>query len=141
MSNVGKNLQPTKFGITPGQNLDPSPTTNPDEFGQVRDASKDVVAGKVPSPLQSRMDHSASDVDTSQQSQHHTLGTGRNQSSPGDHIHDGVTSKKLGPLQMDPAGNATKPALVLTGAKGGNVALTNLIALLGNFINFTDNTT
>lgn len=39
--------------------------------------------------------HRFSDVDSSWRAQHHTLGTGKNQASPGDHIHDGVTSKAL----------------------------------------------
>lgn len=141
MSNIGKNLEPAKFGITPGQSLDPSPNTSPDQFGQVYDASQDNTSGNTPSALQSKLDHSSSDVDSSPQSQHHTLGTARTQSAYGDHIHDGVTSKKLGGRVMDPAGNNTIPALTLTGAKGGNVALTNLIALLKNFIDFNDTTT
>lgn len=40
--------------------------------------------------------HSNSDVDGSTTAQHHTLGTGHNQSSPGDHKHDGKSSKKIG---------------------------------------------
>lgn len=79
----------------------------------------------------SRELHQESDVDNSVWSQHHTLGLKARQASPGNHIHNGVTSKKLG------AGMG----LTLSGSKGGNVALTNLIALLKNFIEFTDNTT
>lgn len=40
--------------------------------------------------------HSNSDVDTATTSQHHTLGILHTQSSPGDHKHDGKSSKKLG---------------------------------------------
>lgn len=40
--------------------------------------------------------HQNSDVDSSQLSQHHTLGPRHNQSAPGDHSHDGVTSKNIG---------------------------------------------
>lgn len=134
-------LKPTKFGITPGKPNELQPVTEPDKFGQVHNNQKDVSAGGVPSAIEVKRAHTMSDADSSPHSQHHTLGTGRNQSSPGNHIHDGITSPKLGPLQMDPAGDSTIPALVLTGAKGGNVALTNLIAMLKNFINFTDNTT
>jgi hypothetical protein len=107
-------------------------------FGTV---PKDNVNGSAPSSDEVTLSHQASDLDSNPRAQHHTLGTNRNQSSPGNHIHDGITSPKLGQLNMDPAGNATIPALVLTGSKGGNVALTNLIALLKNHINFTDNTT
>lgn len=39
--------------------------------------------------------HLSSDVDKSAISQHHTLGIQATQASPGDHNHDGTTSKKL----------------------------------------------
>jgi hypothetical protein len=39
--------------------------------------------------------HTNSDVDKSAISQHHTLGTLATQASPGDHVHDGKTSKKI----------------------------------------------
>jgi hypothetical protein len=134
-------LKPTKFGVTPNKPNEIQPVTKPDRFGQVYDNQKDQSAGDVPSAHEINRSHSQSDVDSSQRSQHHTLGTGRNQASPGNHIHDGITSPKLGPMQMDPAGDNVIPALVLTGAKGGNVALTNLINMLKSVINFTDNTT
>ncbi len=40
--------------------------------------------------------HANSDVDSSNVAQHHTLGIQHNQASPGDHSHDGKTSKKIG---------------------------------------------
>lgn len=40
--------------------------------------------------------HNNDDVDTSVVGHHHTLGIGANQSSPGNHSHDGKNSKKLG---------------------------------------------
>jgi hypothetical protein len=137
---VGGELNPTPRVEIPGP-TSVSPVTKPDQFGQVYDAQKDVSSGKVPSAAESNRAHSQSDVDSSPRSQHHTLGKRRNQASPGDHIHDGISSPKLGARQMDPSGNVTIPALVLTGSKGGNVALTNLIAMLKNFVDFTDNTT
>jgi hypothetical protein len=137
MSNTGRNLEPVKFGIDSVQ----SSPTSPDQFGQVYDPREDSTQGNTRTGLESRQDHSHSDVDASPQSQHHTLGTARSQSSPGNHIHDGVTSPKLGGKAINTSGNDTKPALTLTGAKGGNVALTNLIAMLKNFVDFTDNTT
>src|SRR5947208_10837745 len=115
MSSIGKNLEPTKFGIESGQ----TSVNSPDQFGQVYSAQEDATSGTGVSPQQSNLDHSSSDADSSPKSQHHTLGTNRNQSSPGDHIHDGVTSKKLGPMAINTSGNDTKPSLVLTGAKGG----------------------
>lgn len=40
--------------------------------------------------------HANSDSDTAITAQHHTLGILHNQASPGDHKHDGHSSKKLG---------------------------------------------
>lgn len=142
MSNVGKNLQPVKFGLKPGDEHKVSPNTKPDQFGQVNSADKDFTGGGVPSAREVAQMHSRSDVDSSPKSQHHTLGKGRNQAANGNHVHDGTSSPKLGLYQMDPANTGrVVPSLTLTGAKGGNVALTNLIALLKNFIDFTDTTT
>jgi hypothetical protein len=39
--------------------------------------------------------HTNSDVDARAESQHHTLGPGPNQASPGDHRHDGGDSSLL----------------------------------------------
>ena len=137
---TGRVLEPSKLAVKKFTEKRVYPDGSPDDFGQVNHGDKDRSRiGSPPEP--STQDHYHSDVDSSQQAQHHSLGTSRNQASPGNHIHDGVTSPKLGPLQMAPGGNATVPALVLTGSKGGNVALTNLINMLKNFVNFTDNTT
>lgn len=40
--------------------------------------------------------HKNSDVDVGVTSQHHTLGILHNQASPGDHKHDGKSSKRIG---------------------------------------------
>lgn len=40
--------------------------------------------------------HANSDRDSSQLAQHHTLGPRHSQAAPGDHSHDGVTSKNIG---------------------------------------------
>lgn len=50
----------------------------------------------VPDSQESMRQHSNSDIDASTQAQHHTLGIQHNQASPGDHTHDGKSSKKLG---------------------------------------------
>lgn len=61
--------------------------------------------------------HKWSDLDSSQLSQHHTLGPGHNQASPGDHIHDGGLSKNLGQWVNWPAastswlGGTTNPSI------------------------------
>jgi hypothetical protein len=141
MSEIGKNLKPTKLSIKPGTDRKISPNSAPDQFGQVNTAAKDLAGGNVPSTNESVRQHTRSDADSSAKSQHHTLGQGRNQASPGNHIHDGISSPKLGALKIGTSGNDPIPSLILTGAKGGNVALTNLIAMLKNHFNFTDNTT
>jgi hypothetical protein len=58
-----------------------------------------------------------------------SLGPGNLQASPGDHTHDGITSKRL------------MEGIELTGSKGGNVALANLITELAAILGFTDSTT
>ena len=45
--------------------------------------------------------HRDSDVDENPLAQHHTLGILPNQASPGDHIHDGKTSKKINITNID----------------------------------------
>jgi hypothetical protein len=124
-------LKPTKFGIKPGQTNQQE--NKPDQFGQVHNNQNDATSGNVPSGMESRLQHRQSDVDSAKTAQHHTLGTGRNQSSPGDHIHDGVTSKKLGPLEMDPTNpGKTRPALTLAADAA------SIRAFLHNFIEFRD---
>jgi len=98
-----------------------------DPFGEIKKEKKTLT----PTAREVNALHHKSDVDSGPFAQHHTIGIGRNQSPPGDHVHDGVSSRKLG----------AERGYVLTGAKGGNVALTNLIAMLKNVIEFTDNTT
>ncbi len=51
---------------------------------------------EVPTSQQVNKAHTNSDVDSSVVAQHHTLGIQHNQGSPGDHLHDGKSSKKLG---------------------------------------------
>lgn len=98
-----------------------------DAFGPIKNDRKSAA----PTPGQVNSMHANSDVDSSTTAQHHTLGIKHDQASSGDHTHDGKASRKIG----------TGLSLTLTGAKGGNVALTNLIALLKNVIEFTDSTT
>lgn len=50
----------------------------------------------VPSTTEVTKAHSNADTDASQNALHHTLGQGHNQSSPGDHNHNGKNSKKIG---------------------------------------------
>lgn len=71
--------------------------------------------------------HENSDLDKSRESQHHSLGLGPYNASPGDHNHTGGNSVPL----FD--------GRTLTGSKGGNVALANLITILSAY-GLTDNT-
>lgn len=72
--------------------------------------------------------HTKSDVDSNSDAQHHTLGIRKDQASPGDHLHDGTTSKRL------------LAGTTITGSKGGNVALASVIAALVK-LGATDSTT
>lgn len=72
--------------------------------------------------------HENSDVDYSRTSLHHTLGPQANQASPGNHNHDGSTSTQI------------LKGISITGSRGGNTALTSVIAALV-LLGATDNTT
>lgn len=138
---VGRELTPSKFGIETTSPNEVSPVSKPDKFGQVYSAERDLTKGDAPSPGEVNKSHINSDVDASTRSLHHTLGMRRNQASPGNHIHDGVTSPKMGAMAVGTSASAPVPAFTLTGSKGGNVALTNLITFLKLHFNFTDTTT
>lgn len=49
-----------------------------------------------PTSSESNKAHTNSDVDSANNSQHHTLGIQHNQASPGDHTHNGKSSKRIG---------------------------------------------
>ena len=96
-----------------------------DPFG----GRKEAVTKESITPREVAKIHDRSDLDSSQQAQHHTLGIKHDQASPGDHKHDGKSSRKLLEGQT------------LTGVKSGGTALTNLIDMLEAALGFTDNTT
>lgn len=96
-----------------------------DPFGTI----KTPAQKQTKSPQEVNADHARSDSDTSATAQHHTLGQGANQSSPGDHKHNGVNSKKL------------MTGITITGSRGGNAALASLITNLASTLGFTDGTT
>ena len=58
--------------------------------------------GGPPTSVEVSKFHSNSDIDSGVVAQHHTLGIQHNQSSPGDHKHDGKSSKRIG-TGLDPA--------------------------------------
>lgn len=98
-----------------------------DPFADIKNEKKDPS----PDPRSVNFFHTRADTDSGTGAIHHTLGIGHNQASPGDHVHDGKSSRKVG----------TGLNLNVTGAKGGNVALANLLTMLKNVLEFTDSTT
>lgn len=72
--------------------------------------------------------HNKSDVDSSSEAQHHTLGIKKDQSSPGDHKHDGTTSRRL------------LEGTTITGSRAGGAALVSVIDALEK-LGATDSTT
>lgn len=103
------------------------PVVPGDPFAEIKSEKKDPS----PAPRDVNFFHTRADTDTSSSSVHHTLGIGHNQASPGDHVHDGKSSRKVG----------VGLSLTVTGAKAGNVALGSLLTMLKNVIEFTDSTT
>lgn len=75
-----------------------------------------------------RKAHENSDTDSGPFAIHHTLGTHENQAARGRHFHNGKDS----PLLLE--------GVVISGAKGGNVALASVIAALVK-LGATDTTT
>lgn len=98
-----------------------------DPFGLI----KREKSNPAPDPRDVNFFHTRADTDSGTGSMHHTLGTGHNQGSYGDHNHDGSNSRLL----------AYNRGLTISGAKGGNAAVASIIAMLKNVIDFTDNTT
>lgn len=121
------------FTIKPPSSRSPEnsdPNTDRSHNGNYNSSDKDFSKSGA-APGQVNAFHTRSDVDSGPLAQHHSLGYNHNQASPGDHTHDGTSSRKIG----------YKLGLTVTGAKGGNVALTNLLAMLATVIDFTDTTT
>jgi len=111
--------------MTQPANQVPGQLFQDDPFGKVR---KEVI-DPAPPPQDVKAFHKRCDRNSSTLADHHTLGPDHNQAAGGDHIHDGVSSKKL------------MEGTSITGAKGGNVALANLITALAAKFGFTDSTT
>lgn len=72
--------------------------------------------------------HTNDDTDISQDSHHHTIGPGVNQAASGAHNHDGNNSPRL------------LEGVTITGSKGGNTAISSIIAALIQ-LGATDSTT
>lgn len=123
-------LTPTNFSVNKFKRSD---DRMPDQFGQQYSADNDKSKWSGDAPAQSRRAHDRADTDLSPRALHHTLGIKHNQASPGDHIHDGVTSKKIGPLEMDPV-NLGKTRAVWTIPTSPSI--TDVVNLLKKFIEF-----
>jgi hypothetical protein len=54
------------------------------------------TAPQLPSALEVNLIHTKDDVDGGQQSHHHTIGPGRNQTASGFHVHDGSNGRLVG---------------------------------------------
>lgn len=79
-------------------------------------------------PVYNRLFHAFSDVDSDSGAQHHTLGPGVSQAASGAHTHDGNNS----PLLFSGT---------VTGSRGGNAALANLISTVCSQTGIVDGTT
>lgn len=64
---------------------------------QARDSAAPKTKQEDPSPSATIVDkfHKNADTDVRKESIHHTLGPGQSQAAPGDHMHDGGTSRKI----------------------------------------------
>jgi hypothetical protein len=102
------------------------PVFEDDPFGDIKPDQKPRGA----TPREVTEFHNRSDVDSSVNAQHHTLGIKHTTAAYGDHVHDGISSRKVG------AGMN----LSVTGSRGGNVALANLLTMLKSVIEFNDTT-
>lgn len=124
MSDDENTLRPANFGVSKF----PRPT---DSFGQDYNTDNDASKWSDSNPVDSRKLHQRADTDLSVRSLHHTLGNKRTQASPGDHNHDGSTSRKIGPLEMDPA-NLGKTRAVWTIPTAATVA--DVVTLIKRFV-------
>jgi hypothetical protein len=108
-----------------GNNKD-NPVIDGDPFGPIKTEQNRRGLG----PREINEAHNNSDKDTSANAQHHTLGPGRNQASPGSHVHDGNASKKIGSGLSLVATNGAAPS--------DAVRIQNLFAMLHKVIEFTE---
>jgi hypothetical protein len=100
-----------------------------DPYGKIKPDKKNPE--EVIDARSSQLAHAKSDVDSGQFAQHHTLGSKRNQASPGDHTHTGKDSRLLG----------KGAGLSISGSRGGNAAVLSIIQMLQQIIDFNDGTT
>lgn len=83
--------------------------------------------------------HNNSDIDESPRAQHHTLGILPNQASPGDHNHDGRTSRKLVSTDLETVQVDFIPAGGTTGTQptfSGPPMFSGTYTKIGSLVNF-----
>jgi hypothetical protein len=95
-----------------------------DPFGTEKEPAK---SGGVVTPQQVNEFHSKADTDSSTIAVHHTLGIKHDQSSPGDHKHDGKNSRKI------------LEGVIISGDRSDGTALISVIDAL-QFLGATDST-
>lgn len=105
----------------------PNQMFDDDPFGTVK---QEPSSGGI-TPRQVNEFHKRSDKDSSPYSQHHTLGTDRNQAASGSHVHGGKDSKLIG----DGMG------LSISGTKNTTASEDSIVAMLHKVISFTDSRT
>jgi hypothetical protein len=133
---TGRTLEPTKLDVNKFRRskvTNDAGASTPDQFGQSYNADYDVSKWSQSTPAMVRKLHLRADTDLSPRSLHHTLGNKHAQASPGDHIHDGTSGKKIGPLEMNPAiAGKTRAAWTIPVAP----TLTDVVNLLKKFVEF-----
>jgi hypothetical protein len=105
------------------------PVTPGDPFGPIKNERGSVN----PTPAEVKAFHDRSDRDSGIAAEHHTLGSKRGQSSPGDHIHDGKGCRKLGGQTFTLTG-LNAPATVAN----LDTIVDQLIVILQTFVDITD---
>lgn len=88
-----------------------------DPFGDVKTPAK-AGGARVADPRTVNDFHKSSDLDSSSTAQHHSLGIKANQASPGDHNHDGRSSRRL------------LEGVSITGDYSSNTVLPSVVAAL-----------
>jgi len=100
------------------------PVIQGDPYGSI----KQPKTNTAPEPRDVNFFHQRSDVDSSTNAHHHTLGTGHNQAASGDHVHDGKSSRKIG----------TGLGLTISGTKNTVTSEDSIVNMLKQVIEFTD---
>jgi len=80
--------------------------------------------------------HQNSDIDESPIAQHHTLGSLPSQASPGDHVHDGTSSRKLDLKNLQGVSIVYTPVATAAGTAPAGFAVSGSYTRFGNLCFF-----